>query len=245
MGWSPDVANRSLSSERDTPVTFSTIAQRSAGMPLAAHFSTACREIALPDALVIRRASSDALPAASIALSYPVMMRASEPQVHDRRQPVVGALPLAACKPRLMTRKKHTNAESERGNTREPSDPELARRLVVLRDRARRSGQEVSDSVIAAATGTSPTGVGKWFKNGAVARQKLPDLCRTIQCSADELLGLVAIGENPLPPLDLDRLTEALTFIEMRGRLAKVKYTPREKAQILLDVLNSSPGEGE
>jgi hypothetical protein len=135
--------------------------------------------------------------------------------------------------------------KTDRGNTRDPADPELADRLTRLRKRAEDYGFEVSNADIGRAVGLTDSGVGKWFRSGTVARQRIADLCRAIHCSADELFGLVPIGDKPTPYVTVERLATAILVVEESARLFGRKYSPAEKARLLLNYLHSSPGEGD
>lgn len=67
----------------------------------------------------------------------------------------------------------------------------------------RRSG--VRPAELADATGKSVQAVGKWVRTGAIARDVIPPICRRLNCSSDELLGLIPIekisGEASPAPL--------------------------------------------
>lgn len=82
-------------------------------------------------------------------------------------------------------------------------------RLIAL---MRRAG--VSDAQLAEATKVSVQAVGKWRATGEIARNRLARVCETLQCSADELLGLQPIsttaGRRSLIAYDRARMEIAL-----------------------------------
>lgn len=50
---------------------------------------------------------------------------------------------------------------------------------------------------LADALDVSVQGVGKWINSGDIARSRIPDICRAVMCSSDELLGIRPIGMSP------------------------------------------------
>lgn len=62
-------------------------------------------------------------------------------------------------------------------------------RLETLLSRAKRTQAELAE-----ATGVSPTAVGKWIRSGKIGRQNIAAICRFLQCSSDELLGLAPVA---------------------------------------------------
>lgn len=54
----------------------------------------------------------------------------------------------------------------------------------------------VSHAALAAAADVSVQAVGKWIRTGKFAREHVPTICRTLHCSADELLGLSPVAST-------------------------------------------------
>lgn len=61
-------------------------------------------------------------------------------------------------------------------------------RLAALMRRAK-----ITDAKLADETGTSVQAVGKWKRTGQIAREHIAQICRCLNASADELLGLAPI----------------------------------------------------
>jgi hypothetical protein len=55
----------------------------------------------------------------------------------------------------------------------------------------------------------------------------------------------VPIGDKPTPYVTVERLATAILVVEESARLFGRKYSPSEKARLLLNYLHSSPGEGD
>lgn len=70
-------------------------------------------------------------------------------------------------------------------------DPEETNDGVRLDALMKRAG--VKPRQLAEAAGVSEVAVGKWISEGTISRTRIPIICRTLKCSADELLGLVPI----------------------------------------------------
>jgi hypothetical protein len=129
---------------------------------------------------------------------------------------------------------------TKRGNTRNPSDPELGRRIVALmaRNKVLNNGGAASKAQLATATGVSPSAAGGWANKGTVARQQIVPVCKALKCSADELLGMKPIGEVEAREYALDEIAEALEFVAKFEKMEKRTLSPREKAQVLLNVIH-------
>ena len=69
-----------------------------------------------------------------------------------------------------------------------------------------RSGKQ--KLALATHLGVSEQAVQKWVKQGTIAREHIRGICEFLDCSADELLGIVPIGQSAQSssqPLRLDR----------------------------------------
>lgn len=104
----------------------------------------------------------------------------------------------------------------------------------------RRAG--IGDAALAAGTERSVQAVGKWKATGQIAREVIPGICRTLKCSADELLGLVPIqqiGEEPAPYSfrpQREMLRDAMTIVERALAQPRVQITAEGRAEITLEV---------
>lgn len=113
-------------------------------------------------------------------------------------------------------------------------------RLAALMKRA-----GVSDAKLAAALGTSVQAVGKWKRQGVIARERIAGICRTLHCSSDELLGLQpitdeaahAISEPETPstaPLDRDRLADAIEAVTRMLPPNHHNQDPQGRAEVIV-----------
>jgi len=87
-----------------------------------------------------------------------------------------------------------------------------------------RSGKQKLE--LAVHMGVSEQAVQKWLKDGKIARENIAEICRFLDCSADELLGLVPIcdrttqagGQSQPLKLDPERIAELATVLAERWK---------------------------
>lgn len=117
------------------------------------------------------------------------------------------------------------------------------KRLAKLMQRAK-----VTDAKLAAATGASVQAVGKWKRLGVIARERIPAICAKLNCSSDELLGLVpirSVGEEPAhyhTGMEPARLRRAIGIIERTIVLPKVTLPHDGLADFVFDLYNVLEG---
>lgn len=67
--------------------------------------------------------------------------------------------------------------------------------------------------------GVSPQAVQKWVNQGSIAREHIRSICQFLDCSADELFGLVPMGSAPLSQsqsleIDTEMLKSAIVAVK-------------------------------